>query len=430
MVFQRLRICLALTIMAFAAGCADRPDRISADTPPEESIVILVGLDGFRWDAAARADTPNFDRLAAAGVSSAGMIPVFPSLSFPNLYTLVTGLYPQNHGIVANEMYDPYTDSYFSSKVFDDGRWWGGEPIWVTLEKQGVRTATVGWIASEAEIGGKRPTYVTPYFPDLVAMMPDQRADTVLELLDLPDGERPRFLTLYHDEVDNFAHAFGVGSLAEKAAIERMDAMIGRLLDGLESRDLMSRTTVIVVADHGMANIVDGQVIYLDDFIDIASLRREALGLGPIANIWPIEDDAEDVFQRLAGAHPHLKVYRRADIPARYRLGDNPRMPPILVVADEGWMMTAHGMEPAPQVPGGPSFPRGMHGYDNQSRDMHAIFIASGSAVRRGVEIGPFRNVNVYGLIAHIIGVEPAPNDGDPAEWRVMLRNDPDNRMP
>jgi predicted AlkP superfamily pyrophosphatase or phosphodiesterase len=392
--------------------------------PPAARLLILVGLDGFRWDAMTRGRTPNLDRLAARGVR-ATMKPVFPSLTFPNLYALVTGLYPEHNGIVANEAYDPDLDAYFSSRVFDDARWWGGEPIWVTVERAGLASATTGWIGSGAPIMGVRPTHFVP-FSDGKSV--PERVEDLLRQLDATP--RPVFLTFYHDDVDNHAHDFGVGSPEEKAAIERMDDMLGRLMAGLETRGRFDEANIVIVADHGMTNLEPSHVIYLDDYIPIDAVREDALGLGPIASLWPRDGDADALYKRLTGAHPRMTVYRRNDIPERFRIRAHRRTPPLLAVADEGWLLSSHrkATERRLQTSQGRATRKvlgGMHGYDNDLRSMQAFFLASGPAFRAGVSDASLESVDVYQLMTHALGLNAAPNDGKLSRVCAILRNPP-----
>jgi len=285
----------------------------------------------------------------------------------------------------------------------------------VTAEKQGQIAATTGWVGSEAEIGGHHPTYWRPYAQAIPLQV---RVAEVLGYFDLPAAQRPTLLTLYTDTVDNAAHRSGVGSPQEQVAIEQVDQMIGLLIRGLERRGLYDRVNLILVAGHGMTPMRGDQIIYLDDLIALDSVRVPALGLGPTASLYPTGGDAEALYRRLQHAHPHLTVYRRAEIPARYQNRNHPRVPPVLVVADEGWIVSTRANERMNRM-------AAMHGYDPQLRSMHGIFLARGPAFKRGLVVEPFRNVHVYPLMAHLLGLTPAPNDGSLDSVRVLLRPQP-----
>ena len=209
---------------------------------------------------------PNINRLAAKGVS-ADLIPSYPSKTFPNHYTIVTGLYPGHHGIVANTIKDPPTGrrlSMSNSIENGDAMWWGGEPIWVTVQRAGMLSAAMFWPGSEAPIEGHRPNFWAPFNSELPGT---KRVDQVLSWLDLPPGRRPTFLTLYFSEVDAAGHNYGPNSSAVRTAVRRADGHLGRLLRGLERRHLTDKVNIVIVADHGMAETSTNRVVVLDDYI-------------------------------------------------------------------------------------------------------------------------------------------------------------------
>src|SRR5690242_9266558 len=260
---RRLLLLLLLLAVAGCAGTATKPG--SASDP-----VILVSIDGFRADYLDRGLTPTLASLAASGVRADALKPSFPTLTFPNHYTLVTGLYPDHHGIVNNRMTDPAFEHGFVYKeqaTIDDPRWWGGEPLWVSAEKQGVRSATMFWPGSTVAIAGVRPTYWKP-FDGKVA--PDARVDQVLAWLDLPAARRPRFLTLYFEQVDHEGHEHGPESAEVDAALADVDAALARLVNGLRARGRLDATDLVVVSDHGQAATSPERRPYLDDVVPLA----------------------------------------------------------------------------------------------------------------------------------------------------------------
>jgi len=385
--------------------------------PKAETRIILVSLDGFRWDFAGRVDTPNLDRLANAGIRAEKLLAAFPTKTFPNHYTLVTGLWPSNHGIVGNNIRDPELEARFglgNREAVADGRWWGGEPIWVTAEKQGVKSAPLFWPGSEAPIKGVRPTYWEPYQHE---MSNADRVDKLLSWIDLPEADRPRFLTLYASDVDSAAHDSNPDSSPDvAAAVARVDAMVGRLLAGLEQRGLADSTHVIIVSDHGMSATSADRVIPIDDYIDLEVANP--MDMGAILTLWPEPEDEETVYTALKGAHPRLAVYRRDEIPARLHFADSPRIAPIVGVVDDGWSASTRGrLENSPE-----RFEGGSHGYDPDLDSMGGLFIAHGPALRQGLVVEPFRNIHLYELMCHVLGLEPAKNDGDLGVVREMLR--------
>ena len=387
-----------------------------ADRPP----VILVSIDGFRADYLDRGLTPTLSALAAEGARASGMHPSFPSVTFPNHYTLVTGLRPDHHGIVHNTMVDPtiQPDSRFTIGDFTavaDGRWWAeGEPIWATAKRAGLRTATLFWPGSEAEIGGLRPDHWAHYDG---AVTPDQRVDVLLDWLDLPVGKRPHFLTLYFDAVDHAGHEHGPDSPEVNRAMGETDAALARLVAGLRARRLFDTAELVIVADHGMAATSAERLLYLDDLAPVRDLR--AVTLGPVAEVAPEGPGGPAALRRLlAWRSPHGRCWRKADLPAALHYGANPRIPPVVCVAQSGWMF-ARRPEPG-QV--ARETPAGEHGYDPADPHMDALFVAHGPAFRRGYRQGPFDNVDVYPLLAKLLGIAPAPNDGRLQDVAGMLR--------
>jgi predicted AlkP superfamily pyrophosphatase or phosphodiesterase len=376
----------------------------------------LISIDGFRWDYLERAELPNFQRLIKNGVRARAMIPAFPTKTFPNHYTIVTGLYSEHHGIVANTMYDPEFDAKFSMSNRDavkDGRWWGGEPLWVTAAKQGQISATLFWPGSEAEILGVRPAYWKVYDDDFPNAA---RVDTVLAWLDLPAARRPTFLTLYFSNVDHAGHDRGPDSPEVKTAIQDVDALIGRLLAGLENRKIFDRVNMIIVSDHGMTAVTSERVIYLDDYLDLD--KANIVDWNPIAAVRPREMNEDEIYQKLAKAHPHLQVYRKGEIPARLHYQNHRRIAPIIGIADDGWKISSRGRRNTREG----FYTTGEHGYDNQLVTMRAIFIAHGPAFKSGLVVEPFQNIHIYNLICAILGLRPAPNDGRIDSVRVMLK--------
>ncbi len=409
------RFCRLGTLLAAAAALLGPigPVATAAETRP---LVILIGIDGFRWDFQERAPTPHLDRLAARGVRAERLIPVFPTKTFPNHYTLVTGLYPGRHGIVANSMYDPVFDAYFSlgdRKEVADGRWYEGEPVWITAERRGLPTAPIFWPGSEAEINGLRPSFWRPFDGRLTAA---ERVDLLLSQLDRPGPARPVFLTLYFNDLDDAGHQFGPDpGPALAAALRSVDAGVGRLVAGLEALRLLESAHLILVSDHGNVAISPRRVIFLDDFVDPA--QANVVDWGPVLALWPEEGRVESIYRALAGAHPRLAVYRREEIPERFHYRRHRRIPPILALADEGWTIsTRRYFHERPD-----RFAGGDHGYDNRLVSMGSLFLAAGPAFRRGAVVPPFESVHVYELICHILGLPPAPNDGDLDRIRQVL---------
>ncbi|MEX1139127.1 MAG: ectonucleotide pyrophosphatase/phosphodiesterase [Bacteroidota bacterium] len=378
--------------------------------------VILVSIDGFRYDYLENTKCPNLRELASEGARARWMIPVFPTKTFPNHYSIVTGRYTEDHGVVGNTMYDPVFDVVFTMGKRDEvvnGRWWGAEPIWVTAEKQGQRSATYFWPGSEALIATKRPSYWLKYNGSIPY---GERVRQVLEWLDYPSDRRPTIITLYFEGVDHAGHTFGPVFSAVDMAIAEVDSALGLLVQGLRNRNLLDAVNIIVVSDHGMAAVEKSRTVWLDDYLSPDSVS--VVDWGIVVSLWPEEKRVESVFQSVAKAHPHMKAYRKDEIPKRWHYRGNRRIAPIVLVADEGWTITTRSGRNAWWR----SDQGGNHGYDNQSLSMRALFVARGPAFQKGVVFEPFENVNVYSLMTHLLSLTPAPHDGDLRVFKGALR--------
>ncbi|HEV2540449.1 MAG TPA: ectonucleotide pyrophosphatase/phosphodiesterase [Frateuria sp.] len=399
-----------LCLAALAAGCATPAARPLARTP-----LLLVSIDGFRADYLDRGYSPALRSLATEGVQGAGLQPSFPSLTFPNHYSLVTGRYPDHHGIVDNAMSVPALGRFTlgNRAAVSDGRWWDqAEPIWVTAQRDGLKTATMFWPGSEASIHGRRPDYWLPYDGD---MGYDARVDHVLQWLDLPPAQRPGFVTLYFEAVDSAGHYEGPDAPQTDAAIAQVDHALARLIAGLKRRGLYDRLNLIVLADHGMAATPPAQRIFLDDLIDPA--HAQVVSTGAIAGIIPAPGHEAEIAGALLKPQPHMQCWRKADIPARLHYGGNARVPPLFCLAQVGWLIT-HNQATALHH-GKPL--RGEHGFDNADPTMRALFVAHGPAFRPRTWMPVFPNVDVYPLMTHLLGIPAQPNDGDYRAVEGML---------
>jgi predicted AlkP superfamily pyrophosphatase or phosphodiesterase len=404
---------LIVTISLLLAAC--RPEVL----PAERAILVLVSIDGFRWDYLDRYGPPNLRQLAASGVRAEGLIPQFPSKTFPNHYTIVTGLKLANHGIISNNMRASDIPGEFSLSnrdVLADPRWWGGEPIWNTAEQQGRIAAAMFWPGSETVIGGRQATYWTPFDDE---MPHEDRVARVLAWLKLPDGQLPSFLTLYFSEVDNAGHEDGPESEAVRAAVQSVDRSIGDLVAGVKAIGLDDRVHYVVVSDHGMAALSPDRMIVLDNLIDVAQM--DVIDWAPVLGLSPKDGNVEKLYAALKDKHPHLDVYRRDEIPAVYGIAGHPRLPPVVGIAHEGWYITSKREvdrwgQPDRHPPGG------THGYDARAKSMQGVFVAAGPRLISGVTVAPFENIHIYEFMCAVLGLTPAKNDGDPSVTRDMLR--------
>ena len=395
---------LAVAAAFAVASCAGAPQ--SALTSPiveqaaqttRPDLVILVSIDGFSPDYLGKGQTPVLDGLVAGGAFGS-MRPSFPSVTFPNHYTLVTGLHPDHHGVVGNRFTDAQLGA-FTMASKESGFWDQGEPIWVTAEKAGVRTGTMFWPGSEVEIHGVRPSQWAPFDQ---GMPGDARVDRLLSWLDLPVDQRPKLETLYFDIVDTAGHRNGPGSAETRAAATSVDASMARLIKGLKARGLYDRTMLVVVSDHGMAATSPDRVVWIDDIIDPAALK---IGYGgAVLTADPAPGREAEVQQKLVGRHPHMECWNKADVPARLVYGSNPRVAQIVCLVETGWL-TATRDRPVTRA-------GGAHGYDNQAPEMAAIFIAHGPGVVAGRRLTDLDSVDVQPFLARMLGIAAPAGDG------------------
>ncbi|XP_013788430.1 venom phosphodiesterase 2-like [Limulus polyphemus] len=339
----------------------------------QEAPLLLISLDGFRPDYLKRNITPNINHLAECGILAPYMRPVFPTKTFPNHYSIVTGLYPESHGIVGNKFYDPNLHQLFrlGSSQSSNPEWWLGEPIWVTAEKQGKKSATFFWPGSDVKIKGVRPTYFRTY----------------------------NYLV---DE-----------------ALKRVDVMIGQLMKGLQDRDLLNCINILLLSDHGMAETSCDRVIVLDQHFDISEAH---VATGAIGRINPRDKDNETAIQEIIDSlkckEQHALVYHKNELPIRYHYTNSPRIEPIIMDVDSGWLVLKYPIKGNEKYCNG-----GTHGYDNMAPSMDTLFIAHGPAFNRNASATPFLNLEVYELMAELINITAAPNNGTRGSLHYMLHN-------
>jgi len=402
-------------LLLLLAAVAASPAAHAHGQPPRS--LLLISLDGVHPAFLGRGDTPTLDRLAREGVRAEWMNPSYPSLTFPNHYTLVTGLRPDRHGIVHNTMKDAELGRFWLSNrdAVGDSHWWGGEPVWVGAEKAGLPTATLSWPGSEAEIRGVRPTRWSLFDPERPIA---ERVDTVVGWLTEPAATRPRLATLYFEHPDKAGHEHGPDSAELRQAMREVDAAIGQLRERLERAGVLDGIDIVVVSDHGMAEVADGHVVAIEDMVDPELV--DLVSPGQVVGFNPREGRAREAEAALLGRHAHYECWRKQELPARWKYGSHPRIPAIVCQMDQGWdaLSRSHLARRAPGT-------RGSHGYDPAEPAMHAIFIARGPSFREGATIPPFDNVDVYPLLVRLLGIPAALNDGDPDTLLPILREAP-----
>lgn len=394
---QRFALCVSLVSIVF--------------TQNKDAYVLMISMDGFRADYLDRTYTPNFDQMAANGVKAKSMKPVFVSKTFPNHYSLATGMYAENHGLIANSFYAPLLDDYYSiydrSKV-EDGKFYGGEPIWMTAENQGLKAASFFWVGSEAS--GQRPSIWKRYDQKVTF---EARVDSIMKWFSMPEKDRPRLIMLYFHEPDWTGHERGPNHPETLEKVREMDAVLGNILKKTAKLPIADKLHIIVTSDHGMAEVSAETILNISEYADFTHVRVE--GSGPKMFISSdSEKDLNAVYAKLQSV-PNTQVFRKKDIPDRWHYRNHVRIPDILLVAEEGWWLKPLGRN---------SYPKGDHGYDNELKSMHAIFVADGPAFKDAYIRDTFANIHVYPLVAHILGLTPyAGIDGRLEAVRDLLRD-------
>ncbi len=407
-----LHLSLYITFLVISPGCLD--DINKNQTEPSHP-VLLISIDGFMPDYMLRFDTPNLDRIAANGVHAESMMVVFPTKTFPTHYSIVTGLFVENHGIIANSFYDYEYGAYFSygpPNYHSDDVWFGGEPIWVTVENQSKTAATMFWPGSDYEIQGVRPTRYVNYDGSISNYA---RIDSVITWLD-PAGEvRADFSTLYFSKVDSYGHRYGPHSTEVEEVVMEADDWMGYLLGQMEETGLTDKLNLIIVSDHGMAELSEDRIIFLDELINLDDV--DMIDWTPVAMIRPDEGKTDEIYRALSQTERNFKVYLKEELPERFHFSNHYRIPEIIMIADLGYTITSRDFFEQ----------RGLmaatHGYDNLLPEMHALFLANGPDFQRGLETGTIESIDLYELMAYLLRIEPAQNDGSLDNLRNLLRN-------
>lgn len=407
-----LHLLIFVFMLTAARGCFNPQ---SSGQEEDVNPLLLVSVDGLMNEFIERNETPNFDRFLSSGVKPEYLVPVFPTKTFPNHWTIVTGLYVENHGMIANSFYDYKLDEQFSygpPEGQNDERWWGGEPIWTTVEKQGKTAATFFWPGSEASIGGVRSSR----WVDYDGSVPDStRIDSVMSWMD-PSGDVQADLgTLYFSFVDSRGHTYGPDSPEVDEAVVYLDDLLGYLLARVEAAELQDQLNIMLVSDHGMAELSDKKVIFLDEMINMNDV--DVVDWSPVAMLRPAEGKTDDIYNTLKAGEENYRVYLRDELPGRFHFKDHYRIPEIIMIADVGYSITNRDYFEDGGVNGG------AHGYDNLAPEMRSFMAAMGPAFKQNEMVSPVESVHLYELMAYLLQLDPAENDGDLKEVRKLLRS-------
>jgi predicted AlkP superfamily pyrophosphatase or phosphodiesterase len=410
---DRLRPFAACLLLLALSACALAP-RPMPSVAARPLPVLLIGIDGFRPDYLRFPEAKTLRQLAERGGRAEAMQPSYPSLTFPNHYTLVTGLHPDRHGIVNNSMRDPALGPFAMHlrAAVADGRWWGGEPVWLTARRQGLRSATLFWPGSEADIQGQHPDDWLPYDAGLDSA---ERVRQVLAWLARPESSRPDFLTLYFEQVDTVGHSLGPDAPALRRAVQSVDAAIAALIAGIEASPWSGRVNLVLVADHGMTRIDESRPILLDELLDPMSF--ELVSFGASAGVEPRRGRRAEVEAILLRDHPRMRCYRPQEFPPEWQFGAHPRVPSITCQAEPPYVIATRRVLSMP----GRNTKLGGHGYDPALPEMQALFVGYGPAFRPGSTVRKVHSVDVYALLCRLLGITPAEHQGNARAFDPLL---------
>jgi len=381
--------------------------------------VILISFDGYRWDYINRGITPNINLLIDGGVKASSFMPVFPTKTFPNHISIITGMYPENHGILFNEFKDPFNGREYrirDSVEVRDSRWYKGEAFWETARGQGIITASYFWPSSDINLEYRRPDYFHHYEHERPY---DVRVTGVIDWLKLPHDQRPHFITMYFDLTDGVGHRYGPISPEMDMAISSLDSTLGKLLSGLEEIQMRDSVNIILVSDHGMTEVNFEKIINVEEMLE--GYQFVSSNNGPAMMISADDDDIEKIYSLLKMNENHYKVYLKNDIPPFYHFSKSPMISEILLVAEMGWAVVTNKdlkwMKPDKY--------NGNHGYDNHHLDMHGVFVAAGPRFKNNYKTGTINCLDIYSLLCKIFSIIPNSNiDGKLERIEFILNED------
>ena len=426
--FNRPRTWLLTTFIVLLSACTTAPvvidSRVQTNSKSalDKPYVILISLDAFRWDYVDRFKPPHLSRFINEGVKSESLIPSYPSKTFPNHYTIATGLYPDKHGIISNSFYDPELNLEYSKKAVgssEDGRFYGGTPIWVQAARSGLVTASYFFLGSEAEVQGIRPTYYKKFN---MTTKKEVRVNKVLEWLNLPANERPHMITMYFPDMDNTGHRYGPNNDEKlKASLFELDQHLGNLFDGVKQTNLA--VNIIIVSDHGMSDVA------VDNYLSVDSLYNDELyrayNNGSMINIYPYDNQRTDEIFALLKAREknnHFKVYRTKDAPRFEYIPHNKNWGAMQIIPDDGYYFNSDWLIGRRIKSGEAVF--GEHGFDSNDKNMHGIFFANGPAFKKGFVAPSVKNIHIYPLMCTILDLDIPDNiDGKLAPIQSVLSN-------
>ena len=364
--------------------------------------VILISFDGFRWDYVNRGITPNFDYIKENGTSASSLQSCFPTKTFPNHTSIITGMYPEHHGIISNNFKDYFNGKFYSMADSNEVRnayWYKGEAFWETASRQGIITASYFWPGSD--ISSPSYSHPTYYYKYEYSRTYQERVDGVIDWLELPYEKRPHFITSYFEATDTYGHEYGPNSPEINIAIAQLDSVLGYFFDRLKEINMFDSTNIIVVSDHGMTEISPERTINIDNLLEV--YKYTSGDNGPFMLIEPADNNLENIYKKLKENENHFKVYKRAEVPKYYHYSNNPLIPKLVIIAENGW-----GVETNKSLANLKKYgTKGNHGFDNHWTDMQGIFYAIGPAFKKNYTTGTLLNIDIYPLLCKIFNIIP-----------------------
>ncbi|XP_034049712.1 ectonucleotide pyrophosphatase/phosphodiesterase family member 7-like [Thalassophryne amazonica] len=406
-----------LSLSACSPGAAaPRPGAISGlqsvASAPTRNKLLLISFDGFRWDYDRDVETPNLDQMAQDGVKAAYVTPPFLTITSPSHFTMVTGRYIENHGVIHNMWFNTTTQEkkqYYQAQ-FVDSYWDNGSlPIWITAQRQGLKTGSLHFPGTAATYGGETVMLrqVEPPFYNY-SNETDWRLNIDNVIGEWFHKQDLDFVTMYFGEPDISGHDYGPDSPERRAMVQQVDRTIGYIREKIQVSNLTDRLNIIITADHGMSRVLRGEII--DKILlskipgfSFKDIQFQVLDYGPMGMLLPKEGKLEKVYQTLKGSHPHLHVFKKEEMPPRLHYSSHPRILPIVLIADPGYVI--NGFLPLHYV-------KGEHGFDNEVMDMKAFFRAVGPDFQKNLLVDPFELIHLYPLSCHLLGIKPEVHDG------------------
>ncbi|PPQ92830.1 hypothetical protein CVT25_004318 [Psilocybe cyanescens] len=410
--------------------------------------VLIVSIDGLRADYLDRGLTPHLLDLSKKGLRAKSMKPIFPTLTFPNHWALMTGLHAESHGIVANNFWDPVTGEEFHYNRISSAwisSWWLGEPMWETAEKAGVTAANL-MPGPPQTTSGASSTYFVPW-KDKVPL--GDKLDQILDWIDLPLDKRPQLIMAYEPSLDQAGHATGPYSKRVNQTLVQVDLFAKNLHDSIAARNLTEIVDIVFVSDHGMTDTSHPEPVYMDDILGeegVAAISHEdgwpSMGLR-FHQHTNVSKHLDALLQASDKNPEKFQVYTHETMPERYHFANNERIAPVYVVPKIGYILTTH-------AEGDTGMSKGNHGYDNEAPSMQAMFVAHGpfsiqakaqhqrrsriahlsarasegwhSTSDDAYVMKSFQNVEIYNLVMKLLGINnPSNNNGTVGFWDQYL---------